>query len=92
MGGGEGPTGFFATVPPPSTLCGDVQGMADDVAFAELSIKAAIGVGTGASELLAPLQTCLLPENGQGIQLESGVAGLPDTVNNTCLKKHRLSL
>ena len=29
----EGPTAFFATVAPPSTLCGDVKGMADDVAF-----------------------------------------------------------
>ena len=33
VGGREGPTAFFATVPPPSALRGDVKGMADDVAF-----------------------------------------------------------
>ncbi len=49
-------------------LCGGVEGMADDVAFAELPIKAAIGVRTDSSGLLAPLHTCLLPENEQEIQ------------------------
>jgi len=31
--GREGAAALIATVPPPSTLCGDVKGMADDVAF-----------------------------------------------------------
>ncbi len=38
VGGREGSAALIATVAPPSTLCGDVEGMADDVAFAELSI------------------------------------------------------
>ncbi len=33
VGGREGSAALLATVPPPSALCGDVKGMADDVAF-----------------------------------------------------------
>ncbi len=89
MGGREGSAALITTVTPPSTLCGDVEGMADDVAFAELPIKAAIGVRTDSSGLLAPLYTCLLPENEQEIQLESCVARFLEKVNNTSLKKHQ---
>ena len=92
VGGREGSVALIATVAPPAALCGDVEGMADDVAFAELSIQAAIGVGTGASGLLAPLHTCLLPENEQGIQLESCVAGLMETINNSSVMKQRAIL
>ncbi len=40
-------------------LSGDVEGVSDNVALVELSIEAAIGVGTGASRLLALLHTYL---------------------------------
>ncbi len=72
---GEGPTAFFATVPPPSALGGDVEGVSDDVVFADLSIQAAIGVRAGAIRLLAPLHTCFMTEKEQEIQVESAVAG-----------------
>ncbi len=89
VGGREGPTALFAAETSSSALRGDVEGVADDVALAELSILAAIGVGTGASRLLAPLHTCLLPENEQEIEVESCVAGLLEESNNTSLKKHQ---
>ncbi len=46
VGGAEGSTAFFATVASTSALRGDVEGVANDVAFAELSTQRAIGVGT----------------------------------------------
>ena len=79
VGRREGSAALFATVAPPSSLCRSVEGMADDVAFSRLSPEAAIGVRTGASGLLAPFHTCLLPENYQEIQLESCVARLLDS-------------
>ena len=33
MGGREGSAALIETVEPPPTLCGDVKGIADDVAF-----------------------------------------------------------
>ncbi len=47
VGGGEGSTAFFAAVAPASALCGDVEGVANDVALTGLSTQRAIGVGTG---------------------------------------------
>ena len=89
VGGREGPTAFFATVPPPSALRGDVEGVSNDVAFAGLPSQGAIGVWTAARSSSAPLHTCLIVEKPEKIQLAQGVAGLPDPVNNTSLKKHR---
>ena len=85
----EGPTALLATVPPPSALRGDVEGVSNDVAFASPASQGAIGVGTGASGLLAPLHRCLMAENEQEIQLESCVAGLLETINNSSVMKHR---
>ncbi len=84
----EGPTAFFATVAPPSTLRGGVKGVSNDVAFAGLASQGAIGVWTAARSSSAPLHTCLIVEKPEKIQLAQGVAGLPDTVSNTSLKKH----
>ncbi len=47
VGGTEGSTAFFATVASTSALRGDVEGVANDVAFSGLSTQRAIGVGTG---------------------------------------------
>ena len=58
-GRGEGSTAFFAAIAPASALPGDVEGVSDDVALAEPSFQAAVGVGTSAIGLLAPLHTCL---------------------------------
>ena len=84
----EGPPAFFATVPPPSALRGDVEGVSNDVAFAGLASQGAIGVWTAARSSAAPLHTCLMAENPEKIQLAQQIAGLLDTVNNTSLKKH----
>ncbi len=79
---------MFAAETSSSALCRGVEGMSDNVAFAELSIEAAIGVRAAARSSSAPLHTCLIVEKPEKIQLAQGVAGLPDTVNNTSLKKH----
>ena len=84
----EGPTAFFATVPPPSALGGDVEGVSNDVAFAGLASQRAVGVGTAARSSSAPLDTCLIAEKPEKIQLAQEIRGLLDTVNNTSLKKH----
>ena len=47
VGGAEGSTAFFAAVAPASALRSDVEGVANDVALAELSTHRAVGVGTG---------------------------------------------
>ncbi len=47
VGGAEGSIAFFATVASTSALRGDVEGVANDVAFTELSTQRTIGVGTG---------------------------------------------
>ncbi len=85
----EGPTALFATETSSSALRGDVEGMSNDVAFAGLASQGAIGVWTAARSSSAPLHTCLLPEKPEKIQLAQQIAGLLDTVNNTCLKKHQ---
>ena len=48
VGRAEGPTAFLATVASTFVLRGDIEGMANDVAFAGLSTQRTIGVGTGA--------------------------------------------
>ena len=72
IGGGERSVALFTTVASPSALRCEVEGVADDVAFAELSLEAAIGVSTGASGLLlAPLHTCFMTEYDSEIQVGS---------------------
>ena len=63
--------------------------LADGVAFAGPVSQGAIGVGTAARSSSAPLYTCLMAEKPEKIQPTQQIAGLLDTVNNTCLKKHR---
>ena len=58
----EGPTAFFAAVSSPSALRGDVEGVSNDVAFADLASQVAIGVWTAARSPFAPLHTCLMAE------------------------------
>ena len=70
-GRGEGSTAFFAAIAPASALLGDVEGVSDDVALAELSFQAAIGVGTSAIGLLAPLLHVLMTDNRQEVQVGS---------------------
>ncbi len=48
VGRAEGSTAFFAVVTSTFALRGDVEGVANDVAFTELSTQRTIGVGTGA--------------------------------------------
>ncbi len=62
---------MFAAETSLSALCRGVEGKSDNVAFAELSIEAAIGVGAGASGLLAPLHTCFMTEYDSEIQVGS---------------------
>ena len=62
--------------------------MADDIAFAELSIQAAMRIGTDATGLLSPLHTCLMAEKAAEIQAGSRVTELMETGNNTSLTKH----
>ncbi len=47
VSGAKGSTAFFATVASTSALRGDVEGVANDVAFSGLSTQRAIEVGTG---------------------------------------------
>ncbi len=91
VGGREGSAALIATVAPPSALCRGVEGVSNDVSFAGLASQEAIGVWTAARSSSAPLHTCLIVEKPEKIQLAQGVAGLPDTVNNTSLKKHPLT-
>ncbi len=91
VGGAEGSTAFFATVASTSALRGDVEGVANDVAFSGLSTQRTIGVGTGTRYVLALLHTCLMTETPEEIQAESLIAGLQKTINNTSLRKHRSS-
>ncbi len=88
VGRAEGSTALFAVVTSTFALLGDVDGVANDVAFTELSSQRTIGVETGAREVLALLHTCLMTEKAAGIQAESFIAGLQKTINNTSLKKH----
>ena len=80
---------FFATVTSTLALPGDIEGVANDVAFTELSTQRTIGVETGTREVLALLHKCLMTEKAAGIQAESFIPGLQKTINNTSLKKHR---
>ena len=66
-GGGEGSATFFATVAPTPALRGDVKGVSNDVAFAELSIEGARGVRTGAiwDRVRTLLHTCLMSEKAE---------------------------
>ena len=47
VGRAEGSTAFFATVTSTFALRDHLEGVANDVAFTELSTQRAIGVGTG---------------------------------------------
>ncbi len=74
-----------------SALRGDVEGMANDIAVAGLSMEGAIGVGTGRGCLLTPLDTCFMTKTEDETWVEShiaGLTGLQGTINNTCLNKH----
>ena len=66
---GEGPTAFFAAVPTASALRRDIEGVADDVAFAGLASQGAIGVGTAARGAFALRHTCVMSEKVGGIQV-----------------------
>ena len=83
VGGGEGPSAFFAAVASTSALRSDVEGVANYVAFSGLSTQRTIGVGTGTRYVLALLHTCWMTEKAEGIQAESLIAGLQKTINNT---------
>ena len=48
VGRAEGPTAFLATVASTFGLRGEIEGMANEVAFAGWSTQRTIGVGTGA--------------------------------------------
>jgi hypothetical protein len=63
----------------------------NDVAFAELSVETAIGIGTAARYASSDLHTCLMAEDVMEIQVKSHVAGLHGRINNTCLEKHQIS-
>jgi hypothetical protein len=88
MGGRERSAAFLAAVTTPSALRGDVEGMANDVAFAKLSIQTASGIGTTARCASSDLHTCLMTEEVMEIQVKSHVTGMPGRTNNTCLEKH----
>jgi hypothetical protein len=59
---------FLAAETTPSDLPCDVEGMANDVAFSKLSMKAAIGIGTTARYASTDFHTCLMTEEVMEIQ------------------------
>jgi hypothetical protein len=62
--------------------------MTNDVSFAKLSMKEAIGIGTAERGTSSDIHTCLMTEEVREIQEYSQVAALPVIINNTCRMKH----
>ena len=91
MSGRKCSTALLAAVTPPSALRGDVEGMANDVAFAKLSIETASGIRTASRYASSDLHICLMTEEVMEIQAKSHVVGLSGRSNNTCLEKHPIS-
>ena len=64
--------------------------MADDVAFAKLSIEPASRIGTATRWAFSVLHTCLMTEKVLEIQAESRVARMSGTINNTSPMKRQI--
>jgi len=88
VGGRERSAALLTAVVTPSALPGDIKGMTNNIVFAELSMKAAIGIGTTARYASSDFHTCLMTEEVTEIQEYSQVVGLRVIINNTSLMKH----
>jgi hypothetical protein len=68
VGRAERSTTLFAAIAAASTLRGDIEKVANDVTFADLSREGAVAVGTGTRQVPFLIHTCLLTENASKIQ------------------------